>query len=789
MNALGSVQKNLTTQNSFSANAGNAIDLNGDGVTIASAAGNNCPSSGAANGGIPRPSLVNAALGGTTTLAVSGFFCNSGTYTLELYKAAAGAGDTGSDGKPAGEGVTYLGSITGLTGASGAFTSQAITIPAGALAATDTVTAIAIRTDGASTAGNTSEFSANIGLSPTLLLRETTNGGTGTHAFTVTNADTVLTTLATFDSAASITTTAAATATAFDADTSAAGVQPILITSAGTAVVVTQTVPAGSTLTAASCTNGSTTFTATGLPAAGASSVAVTIPAASVTAGSSWTCDFVNTLTTQPKLRIRKVTTGGVGSFSFTGNNGLPTVAPGIAVATTVAGTAVDSAAQTLAAAGVATQVTEAPDPTWTLTTATCLDNNAATTGNPPSFGSLSGTTLTVPAANVLAGADIVCVFNNSSTGFSISGRVFKDSGTGGGTANDGLQNGGETGIAGVGLALTNCAGSSYTTATTDGAGNYSLAVGSASGTVCVEKTALSGYVSTGANVGGVAANDGASSTIAGTAYTYGRSAGRLQFALAAGTSYPGLNFGDVAANQLLADGSRTGLPGGSVQFAHSFIAATSGNVAFSVAVAPTPAMTGWVPTVYRDVNCDGALDAGDVVLAAASPVAVTEGQTVCLLVNQTVPGGAANGARNDATLTASFSFTNASPALSASYTRRDVTVVSNQALGLAKSVRNVTQGGSFATSNQARSGDVLEYQIVFQNNGATPINNLAVYDATPAYSSFVSAACGSMPAGLTACSASTVPAVGAAGNVRWSFTGALGGGEQGTVLFRVKVD
>lgn len=147
------------SQNTFGGNNSNAIDLNRNGVTIATAGGGDCPSSGVANGGVARPRITSATYSGST-LTVSGFYCNVGTHTLELYRAGGNAnGDTGSDGLVAGEGVEYLGSLTGLSG--GTFTNQSI--PTSALSAGTQITAISIRTDGAagSTLGNTSEFSVN----------------------------------------------------------------------------------------------------------------------------------------------------------------------------------------------------------------------------------------------------------------------------------------------------------------------------------------------------------------------------------------------------------------------------------------------------------------------------------------------------------------------------------------------------------------------------------------------------------------------------------------------------
>lgn len=152
------------SQNTFDGNASNAIDLNRNGVTVATATGGNCPSSGAANAGMPRPRITSARRSGTT-LTLDGFYCNTGTHTLEFYKAGSANGDTGGDGLAAGEGVQYLGALSGQSG--GAFTNQ--TLSTSALAVGDLITVISIRAD-----GSTSEFSANVEVSTAqLTLRKT----------------------------------------------------------------------------------------------------------------------------------------------------------------------------------------------------------------------------------------------------------------------------------------------------------------------------------------------------------------------------------------------------------------------------------------------------------------------------------------------------------------------------------------------------------------------------------------------------------------------------------------
>ena len=74
-------------------------------------------------------------------------------------------------------------------------------------------------------------------------------------------------------------------------------------------------------------------------------------------------------------------------------------------------------------------------------------------------------------------------------------------------------------------------------------------------------------------------------------------------------------------------------------------------------------------------------------------------------------------------------------------------------------------------------------------------INNLFINDATPAYTSFVSATCPtSLPTGISACTtpsnaSSSAPAVGGVGAIKWVFTGTLPASAMGSVSYRVKVD
>lgn len=382
----------------------------------------------------------------------------------------------------------------------------------------------------------------------------------------------------------------------------------------------------------------------------------------------------------------------------------------------------------------------------------------------------------------------------------------------GAGTANDGLINGGEAGIAGVTVRLTNCAATVLASALTDGAGRYTLPVPFATAVgapFCVEETnpaTPSAWTSTGASAGGTALPSGTTTTVAGTAYTYTRTATPDRIAFAWNGAGPAsLDFGDVAPNTFAADGAKTGLPGSTVSYPHTFKAQTGGVVRFGIpGEVATPTLAGWSGKIFADVGCTGALQAGAALLYPPSvPVTVVAGQSVCLVMQEFVPATAMNGHSNDATVQASFDFSNAGPALGASYTVHDITTVSDSVLELKKEVRNVTQGGAFGINNQAKSGETLEYRITYTNNGVSPIGNLSVNDTTPSYTSFVGAQAGSTPATLTACQKTTpanplpaptvacaaAQAVGGTGALGWHFTGVLSPAGSGTVLFTVRVD
>ncbi|MEO8012973.1 MAG: hypothetical protein ABI642_02395 [Polaromonas sp.] len=361
--------------------------------------------------------------------------------------------------------------------------------------------------------------------------------------------------------------------------------------------------------------------------------------------------------------------------------------------------------------------------------------------------------------------------------GSKLSGMVFADTGVGAGTANNGMKDGSEPGLASVAVGGTQAA-TTFASASTAGDGGYTLWLpASVAGAVVITAAAPSGYMATGGSVGAPPA--GAS---------YSRPS-VINFTPVAGQTYTGVNFGLVPVNTLSPNGAQTGQPGTVVFYAHTFTAGSGGQLALSLANAATPAGLPWSQVLYRDSDCSSTLQGSEPQVSA--PITVTAGQTLCLIVKQFIPAAAATGATNTTTLSAAFSYTSSIPLLSSTLTANDVTTVGLQgALALNKLVKNITLGGLAATTVVASPGNVLEYSLKAQNNGSEPLTTLVINDATPAFTTYLSAACpGALPSGVSACSVSSQPAMGAQGNLQWTFTGSLLPGAQLSVTYKVTVN
>ncbi len=512
---------------------------------------------------------------------------------------------------------------------------------------------------------------------------------------------------------------------------------------------------------------------------------------------------------TEPQLSLTVQSRGGTGTFGFSGDNG--SIASSAITRAEMQPVAASPATQTLSAPDVDIVITVAmPAAGWRLEAASCIDRRAAISGNPSGavLGGVSASDkFTIPAAQAKASADLHCAliarYDSGSTLKTVSGRVFVDNGVGGGVANDGHINGAETGRSGAALSLTNCGSGSttiYAYTSSSGDGRYSLKVPPTvtNGPMCIAQTLIDDYRVT---QGGLEASGLDATRVNVTLDTDSAQSNRWRFTYA-GASVQNLHIGNVPSSRLLVDGTRVGIAGSTVDFPHRLIAGTAGTLAFEMSDA-SPAASGWSEVLYRDANCNAQLDAGEPLLGG-NPTAVAADAPVCVIVRQFVPAGLYEGATRQFQLQATLNWANAA-SRSETLTNRDHTQVSGQALRLYKEVRNVTadeRSGtgreSWTTSNSAKPGETLEYRTTFTNLAPEPITKLEIYDATPNYTTLVSAECPaalSLPAGLTceplssAASPPTKPIDGGTGPLRWHFTGPLSGGASGAVKYRVKVN
>jgi uncharacterized repeat protein (TIGR01451 family) len=232
-------------------------------------------------------------------------------------------------------------------------------------------------------------------------------------------------------------------------------------------------------------------------------------------------------------------------------------------------------------------------------------------------------------------------------------------------------------------------------------------------------------------------------------------------------------------------DGAQTATPGSVVSYPHTFTAGSAGTVGFSTTAVITPPVPGWTQAVYRDLDCSGALNGAEGAAPLTTTIAVNAGDIVCIIVRDTIPGTAPYNGQALISVTSTFNGAQ-------TITRHDTTTVGAAAgagLVLAKTVRNVTLGSGPGTANTARPNDVLEYIVTYTNTGSGTLSSIVVTDATPAFTTFESAACGSpLPGNVSSCTVSAAPALGAAGSVVWTLGGTLLSGGSGTVSYQVRV-
>ena len=370
------------------------------------------------------------------------------------------------------------------------------------------------------------------------------------------------------------------------------------------------------------------------------------------------------------------------------------------------------------------------------------------------------------------------------------TGRVFLDDGAGDGTAYDGLQNGSEAAVAGINVSLLLAAdGSALAVVTTDGNGDYALPYDQAlAGQAVTIRTApdSTNYQITetpGALPGLVNPSS---------------EDGEVTFTPAASTSYADIDFGQLGRPRLTEDRTVSVEQGSSVLVAHTYTAAGTGTVTFTLENLVSSAPGLFSSNFYRDTDCSGTINNGETLVSSA--VSFDSGDIICLLAQHIVAASAPAGTTLTYGVQAVTGYTGFT--LSNTLTNNDRVIVTPEgAAELLKQVCNTTTsacdvntGSGFAATNTGQPGDTLQYRLTFIAKGADDLQNVNIFDNTPDFSSLSAgtAIVVQSPANMT-CSVIT-PAGGGTegyeGQLHWQCgTGAMSPGGQGIVAFQVRID
>ena len=349
-----------------------------------------------------------------------------------------------------------------------------------------------------------------------------------------------------------------------------------------------------------------------------------------------------------------------------------------------------------------------------------------------------------------------------------ILGRVFNDnSGTTGDVskAYNGVQDTGESGIANSTIRLNNCSTTTQLASTVTSAnGDYAFSIEQSllPSSFCIVQQNLPEYISVSAD----------SITVANTS----------------ATSYPNNNFADVKLNVLLTeDGQHTITAGEVTDYPHRL--STQAPVWVTQLEQTQPSSNNdqpWQALVYRDTNCNGTVDAGEMVFNPNN-LLLEPSVDICLVQRVFAPSNVFAGAQHIGTLQATYAVSPLNLTDQKTQQRQDVTLIGSAGLTLTKKVRAVSSCSStpsdslgFLVNNQATKQQNLEYEITYKNNSVKNLQNVKVKDSLPTGTNFGSVSCHLTPSGNT-CSATHSGDV-----LEWTLTGLLKPSATGTLRFCV---
>ncbi|OTG96703.1 hypothetical protein B9T24_08275 [Acinetobacter sp. ANC 4654] len=489
------------------------------------------------------------------------------------------------------------------------------------------------------------------------------------------------------------------------------------------------------------------------------------------------------------KIKIAKNSVNGTGIFNYINLTNLVNSTTAVttdSVTTVTAGTTVTSTqqlwAQTL---NSDVTVTESALAGYVLSGVSCLDANSGVTGNTGTFWSLVNNVVTIPAARIKEGANITCTFTNTKLIYvDIAGRVFVDnSGTTLDTtkAYNAIQDAGEVGIANSTIHLNNCSTTQLATTVTSANGDYAFSIEQSllPSSFCIVQQNLPEYISVSGTNG------------------YTRSTDTIALTKTSATSYTANNFGDAVVNVVLnEDGQHTVIAGDVTDYPHRLTTQTPVQLIQLLQTQTQQPNSSndqpWQALIYRDTNCNGQVDMGEVVFSpsVASSIVLQPNADICLVQRVHAPNNVVAGSQHIGTLQASYQFALTNPVQTISgqtIKRQDMTLIGSAGLVLTKKVRAVatcpstsSDVNAFTVTNQAKKQDNLEYEITYKNNSTKKLQNVKIKDSLPTGTNFGSASCSITPSGNTCNSTRS------GDYLEWNLTGMLNSVATGSLRFCV---
>lgn len=240
--------------------------------------------------------------------------------------------------------------------------------------------------------------------------------------------------------------------------------------------------------------------------------------------------------------------------------------------------------------------------------------------------------------------------------------------------------------------------------------------------------------------------------------------------------------------------------PGGSRTYTHTFTVNSNvdendeSNSDFRIELANSAA-GGFISQVYLDVNNDGVIDPGDVLITSAAdgiadlPAAVgilQFGSVVNFIVKVTASPGVSDGTTNTTTLTISDN-----QGQLADQVNEDITTVVSGILTIEKfqAPDNAGSAGTYVkTQFNVLPDDVVYYRITVTNDGSQPVDDIVISDNIPSFTTQVGAVSVDDTGIAASASITSEPGDGNTGSIQVSVPN-LVAGETFNIDFAVRVD